>query len=140
MKYAFVNGNKTEAIKGMRGTCPCCNSEVIAKCGEVNINHWAHLGARNCDIWWENETEWHRQWKNNFPIHWQEVVQFDLKGEKHIADIKTDKNWVLELQHSYLKPDERRSRIAFYPNLVWVIDGLRRKTDLTQFKKVLEES
>ena len=140
MKYAIVGGNKTEAFKGGRGICPSCNSELIARCGDVKINHWAHKGTRNCDTWWENETEWHREWKNNFPKEWQEIVHFDEKGEKHIADVKTEKGWVLEFQHSYIKPDERNSRNAFYSKLVWVIDGLRRKTDRIQFQKVLEES
>ena len=140
MKYALVEGRKTEALKSLRGICPSCSSELVAKCGEVKINHWSHKGTQNCDIWWENETEWHRQWKSQFPIEWQEVVQFDAKGEKHIADVKTDKGWVLEFQHSYIKPDERRSRDTFYPKLVWVIDGLRRKTDRTQFQAILEDS
>ena len=127
MKFALVDGNKTEATRGIKGICPSCGSEVIAKCGEVKINHWAHKGTRICDIWWENETEWHRQWKNNFPNDWQEVVNFDVKGEKHIADVKTDEGWVLEFQHSYLKPEERNSRNEFYSKLVWVIDGLEEK-------------
>jgi len=140
MKYAIVEGKKTEAFKGGIGSCPSCKSEVIAKCGDVKINHWAHKGTRNCDVWWENETEWHRQWKNQFPDDWQEIVQFDSTGEKHIADVRTDDGWVLEFQHSYLKPDERIARNTFYPKLVWVIDGLRRKTDRTQFQKILDES
>ena len=140
MKYAIVEGKKREAYKGARGKCSICNSDLIAKCGHVKINHWAHKGKRNCDIWWENETEWHRKWKNQFPLEWQEIVQNDTTGEKHIADIKTDKGWVIEFQHSFIKPDERNSRNAFYSKLVWVIDGLRRKTDRTQFQKILEES
>ncbi|WP_236979690.1 competence protein CoiA [Membranihabitans maritimus] len=140
MKFALVKGIKAEASKGAKGTCPSCGSELIAKCGEVIVNHWAHKGIRNCDPWWENETEWHRKWKNNFPIEWQEIVQFSKTGEKHIADVKTEKGWVLEFQHSYLKPEERHSRNAFYSKIVWVIDGLRRKTDKIQFQKILEES
>ena len=140
MKYAIVGGNKTEAFKGGRGICPSCNSELIARCGDVKINHWAHKGTRNCDTWWENEKEWHRQWKNNFPVEWQEIVHFDKKDEKHIADVKTDKDWVLEFQHSYIKREEQNSRNAFYSKLVWVVDGLRRETDKIQFQKILEES
>ncbi|WP_075590855.1 competence protein CoiA [Labilibacter marinus] len=140
MKYAFIGENKTEAFKGGKGICPNCNSELIAKCGDVNINHWAHKGTRNCDIWWENETEWHRNWKNNFPKEWQEIIHHDNTGEKHIADVKTKKDWVLEFQHSFIKPEERNSRNRFYSKLVWVIDGLRRKTDKKQFQKVLQES
>jgi competence CoiA-like predicted nuclease len=133
MKFAIINGNKVEAYRGAKGICPSCGSELIAKCGEVKINHWAHKGNRNCDLWWENETEWHRQWKNQFPKEWQEIVHFDEKGEKHIADVKTKNGWVLEFQHSYIKPEERNYRNAFYSKLVWIIDGLRRKTDRIQF-------
>lgn len=140
MKYAIVSGEKTEAFKGGKGICPSCGSELIAKCGDVKINHWSHKGNRNCDAWWENETEWHRQWKNQFPKEWQEVVHFDEKGEKHIADVKTKTNWIIEFQHSYLKSEERNSRNAFYSKLVWVVNGLRRETDKIQFQKVLKES
>jgi competence protein CoiA len=140
MKFALVNGNKVEATKGDKGLCPSCGSELIAKCGEVKINHWAHKGSRNCDPWWENETDWHRSWKDKFPIDWQEVVHFDESGEKHIADVKTQSGYVLEFQHSYLNPEERRSRNAFYPKLVWVVDGTRRKTDKKQFQNILNES
>jgi hypothetical protein len=140
MKFALINGEKTVASKGAKGFCPCCDSQLIARCGEDRVNHWAHKGKRNCDPWSEKETEWHREWKDKFPNDWQEIIHFDDNGEKHIADVKTDKGWVLEFQHSYLKPDERRARNAFYPNLVWVVDGLRRKRDEQQFQKALEES
>lgn len=140
MKFALINGNKVEATKGAKGLCSSCGSELIAKCGEVKVNHWAHKGNRNCDPWWENETDWHRSWKDKFPIDWQEVVQFDESGEKHIADVKTQSGYVLEFQHSYLNPEERRSRNAFYLKLVWVVDGTRRKTDKPQFQKAIEES
>ncbi len=137
MKYALINDKKTEATKGAKGLCPMCDSELIAKCGEVKINHWAHKSSRNCDPWWENETDWHRSWKGQFPVDWQEVVQRDKRsGEKHIADVKTPGGWVLEFQHSYLNPEERRARNAFYSKLVWVVDGLRRKTDLLQFQRL----
>lgn len=140
MKFALIDGKRIEASKGAKGLCPSCGSELVAKCGEIKVNHWAHKGSRICDPWWENETDWHRSWKGQFPIDWQEVIQFAENGEKHIADVKTENGWVLEFQHSYLNPEERRARNAFYPKLVWVVDGLRRKRDKLQFQKVLEES
>ena len=140
MKFALINGENTEAIKGTKGFCPCCGLELVAKCGEVKVNHWAHKGNRNCDPWWENETDWHRLWKGNFPVDWQEVIHSDDSGEKHIADVKTQTGYVLEFQHSYLNPEERRSRNAFYPKLVWVVNGIRRKTDKPQFQKAIAES
>jgi len=133
MKYAIVDGIKTEAAKGITGICANCGSMLIAKCGELRINHWAHKGERNCDPWWENETEWHRSWKGLFPTAWQEVLHFAKDGEKHIADVKTSNDWVLEFQHSYINPVERRSRTNFYGKIVWIVDGTRRKTDMKQF-------
>lgn len=68
----------------------------------------------------------------------QELVHHAEDGERHIADVKTDGGWAIEFQHSYIKPEERRSRDAFYEKLVWVVDGLRRKTDQPQLEKAWE--
>lgn len=141
MKYALVNNARMEAYPGASGgTCPVCGCRVIAKCGDSKISHWAHYGVRTCDPWWENETEWHRNWKNFFPRDWQEFIQHDDSGEKHIADVKTCNGWVIEFQHSYLDPEERRVRGSFYKNLVWVVDGTRRTLDSKQFFRAIEES
>jgi len=66
-------------------------------------------------------------------------VQIADDGEKHIADVKTDQGWVIEFQHSCIKPEERRSREAFYGNMVWVVDGLRRTNDLKQFMEAVRD-
>lgn len=139
MKFALHNNEKIEATKGVKGICPSCGSELIAKCGEIKVHHWAHKGNRNCDSWWETETEWHRSWKNKFPVEWQEVIHHADNGEKHIADVETPTGWVLEFQHSYLKPEERRSRDAFYSKLIWVVDGAMRKTDIPKFNEARKE-
>jgi competence protein CoiA len=139
MKFALINGQRQEAQPNLSGQCLACNQAMIAKCGEVKIWHWAHKGRRTCDPWWENETEWHRAWKGQFPESWQEVVHKADNGEKHIADVKTDQGWVIEFQHSYIKPEERRSRDTFYQKLVWVVDGTRRKRDGEQFLNALNE-
>lgn len=141
MKYALIDGEKFEATKGAKGFCPSCGSELVARCGETNVNHWAHKGNRNCDPWWETETDWHRSWKNNFPKEWQEIIHTDEEsGEKHIADVKTASDWVLEFQHSHIDPEECISRNSFYPKLVWVIDGVRRQRDKPNFHRILEEN
>jgi hypothetical protein len=132
MKLALVNGQRQEAHPELSGKCPACDQPMVAKCGKVRMWHWAHQGGRSCDLWWENETQWHRAWKGQFPDEWQEIVQQAKTGEKHIADVKTDRGWVIEFQHSYLPPEERRSRDAFYPKLIWVVDGTRRKRDRAQ--------
>ncbi|WP_299187579.1 competence protein CoiA family protein [uncultured Aquimarina sp.] len=136
MKFALVDNIKTEAIKGAKGTCPSCGSELIPKCGPFKINHWAHKGRRKCDQWWENETQWHRSWKNNYPIEWQEISLPDkISGERHIADVRTDDGFVIEFQHSFINPEERTAREKFYKKMVWVVDGTRLKRDYSRFTK-----
>jgi competence protein CoiA len=137
MKFSLVNGQRQEAQPNLSGKCPACDQAMVAKCGEFKVWHWAHKGRRACDVWWENETEWHRAWKGRFPETWQEVVHQADNGEKHIADVNTDQGWVIEFQHSHIRPEERRSRDAFYPKLVWVVNGARRKRDSVQFLNAL---
>lgn len=139
MKFALVNGQRQEAQPNLSGECPFCGSPMVAKCGEVRVWHWAHKGRLLCDPWWENETEWHRAWKDHFPADWQEIVHATGDGERHIADVKTADGWVIEFQHSYLKPEERRSREDFYSKLIWVVDGMRRKRDRAQLIKAWKE-
>jgi competence protein CoiA len=136
MKFAIVNNIKTEAEKGVKGYCPICSAELTARCGIQKVHHWAHKIIRNCDPWWENETEWHRTWKGKFSTTWQEVICMDsLTGEKHIADIKTEHGLVIEFQHSHIDPIERNSRERFYKNMLWVINGTRLKRDYPRFLK-----
>ena len=90
-----------------------------------------------CDPWWENEKPWHREWKEQFPKEWQEVIHTDENGERHIADVKTDHGYVIEFQHSPIKLEERQSREAFYKKMVWVIDGTRRSRDKNKFIDLL---
>lgn len=139
MKYAMVNDAKSEAKKGLQGSCPNCGNPVISKCGEKKIHHWSHKGKLECDPWRENETEWHRAWKGHFPVECQEVVHRDeITGEKHIADVKTSVGIVLEFQHSPIKTEERRSRNDFYKNIVWVVDGKRLQRDEAKFTEAYD--
>ena len=138
MRFALSNNLRIEATKGAKGICPCCATELVARCGEIKVHHWAHKKKCN-DHWWENETEWHRDWKNKFPKDWQEIIHKDTVGEKHIADVKTLEDWVVEFQHSPISKEERSSRDNFYKKIIWVVDGTRRKTDIRQFKQILNE-
>lgn len=141
MRFAIVNGEKREAQKGLSGICLGCEQQVIPKCGPIKIHHWAHASHCECDHWWENETEWHRSWKNHFPIECQEVRHRAENGEWHIADVKTKFGSTLEFQHSSLKREERLARNEFYgSNLIWVVDGLRRDKDKSQFDLILKNS
>jgi competence protein CoiA len=132
MKFAVVEGERREARPGLSGKCDC-GAAMIAKCGKYRVSHWAHWGTRTCDPWWEPETEWHRAWKDHFPKDWQEITQRSDDGEKHKADVKTDRGIVLEFQHSHLRQKERESREKFYQEMAWVVDGLRRVRDRSRF-------
>ncbi|NTG29977.1 CoiA-like domain protein [Agrobacterium rhizogenes] len=131
MQYALMNGRRQEATPGGRGVCPTCQAQMTAKCGPRIVHHWAHAGKRNCDPWWENETEWHRQWKNLFPEECREISHIAVDGEIHRADIRTSTGIYIEVQHSAMTDAERQAREDFYQNLVWVIDGraFRRNFD-----------
>jgi competence CoiA-like predicted nuclease len=138
MKYAIINAQRAEATKGARGICPACGSEMIAKIYKKKVDHWAHKSKQNCDIWWENETEWHREWKNCFDAEWQEVVHKDeITGEIHIADVTTPHGWTIEVQHSPMSDEERKARNSFYKKITWVIDGTTRTTDIDQLNRLL---
>jgi competence protein CoiA len=87
---------------------------MVAKCGRVKVWHWAHKGRLECDPWYE-ETEWHRSWKDRFPLVWQEQIAYDPdSGEKHIADVSTPNGLIIEFQHSVISPQEIAARETFY--------------------------
>ena len=106
-----------------QGKCPDCGSAMVSKCGPRVIHHWAHASRKNCDPWWENETDWHREWKSHFPEDCREVSHTAPDGEVHRADIKTPTGIVIEVQHSTMSDEERESRESFYGNLIWILDG-----------------
>lgn len=136
MRYALHNEKLIEASLGIAGNCPGCGAVVIPKCGEIRIHHWSHQKTKMCDDWWEPETEWHREWKDQFPTSWQENFLVDeITGEKHIADVITDYGFVLEFQHSHITLEERKSREDFYKNMVWIVDGGRLKRNHARFRK-----
>ena len=130
MQYASVNNLRTEPAKNLKGFCPSCAKEVIPKCGVIKIHHWAHKGVKDCDSWWEPETEWHRDWKNKFPPEFREVIFTDPKsGEIHRADVHTNKGVTIEFQNSPISTEELKSREAFYPMLIWIVNA--KKFDIT---------
>ena len=141
MKFALVDGHRREAAPGLSGMCPDCGRPMIAKCGKIRVWHWAYKGTPSgppCDSWREPETEWHRSWKEHFPEEWQEVSLKSEQGEKHRADVKTNRGWVIEFQHSYIKPEERRLREAFYSKLIWVVHGWTTR-DRDQFARAWQD-
>ena len=125
MQYAMLGNQKREAAPGLFGECPGCQNRVLAKCGTQRVWHWAHLGKITCNFEREPEKEWHRNWKNDFPVEWREVIRLAQTGERHRADVMTELGLVIEFQHSPLHPNERIARESFHSNMVWVVDGTR---------------
>ena len=118
MQYArTTDNNRVEATPNVTAFCECCNSEVIPKCGTINIWHFAHKADADCDPWYEPESKWHRDWKANFSPECREVVI-----GKHRADIKT-KGLVIELQNSPISAEEIKEREQFYGNMIWIINA-----------------
>jgi competence protein CoiA len=131
MKFSLVNGKKTAPFSKGEGICAVCGNATQAKCGHTKIWHWAHCSKQMCDNWWENETAWHRAWKNCWPIRFQEVIHFDsTTGEKHIADVKNGNDFVIEFQNSPIDCTELVSRELFYKNLVWVVNAEKFKSNI----------
>lgn len=138
MRYAYIGNQRVEPQKGLRGICACCGGELISKCGQFKIHHWAHKDLKSCDPWWENESEWHRQWKSYFPSEKQEFVLInETTKEKHIADVYSEKGVVLEFQSYSIDPEEVRARENFYQRLVWVVNGMKNEFDKFYFAQSL---
>lgn len=140
MKYAILNNERIEALKGVKDAiCPICGETLVPKCGQIKMHHWAHTTKQKCDLWWESETEWHRQWKDNFSKEYQEIIMHDdiTKG-KHVADVRTKTGIVLEFQHSPMSIEEQYSREQFYKNMIWVVDARKYYEKFKQNINLLE--
>ena len=111
-------GEKVEAIPNTIGFCPSCNERLSAKCGNLKVWHWSHIGRRDCDDWYEPETEWHLDWKRLFGKENCEVVI-----PPHRADIFGNFNVVIELQRSNISIEEIKKREAFYKKMIWIVDA-----------------
>jgi competence protein CoiA len=123
VQYALVDGERIRAEPELTGNCPLCGERMVAKCGTKLLWHWAHKGRQHCDPWWENETDWHRAWKQCFAKSWREQVHVDATGERHIADVKTPAGTVLEFQNSAMPSLELAAREGFYGNMLWIVNG-----------------
>jgi competence protein CoiA len=125
MQFALVDGIRSSPRRGTRGACEACGSPTISKCGGKIVHHWAHASRQSCDPWWENETPWHREWKERFPPECRERCLTAANGEIHRADVITASGIVIEIQNSPMPDAERRSREAFYGNMIWILNGAK---------------
>ncbi|MCF6131111.1 competence protein CoiA family protein [Flavobacterium wongokense] len=117
-----IHGKRITPYSDEQGYCPLCRSEVINILGEINIAHFRHRALKDCDSWSEGETEWHYNWKQKFPLSWQENT-IDKFGEIHRADIQTPNGLVLELQNSSISTTTIKIREQFYGNMIWLVNA-----------------
>ena len=124
------NGKRIRAYPNGKATCPNCKSIVIAKCGDLNVWHWAHDNLRNCDSWnYEPITKWHLDWQDYFPEEQREVFLI-RNNEAHRADILTSSQVVIEIQNSNISTSEIEERERFYKKMIWVVNSQEFKHNL----------
>lgn len=134
MRYASVDGVRLSAseTQATRALCLGCDSEVVAKRGQLVSHHWAHKSSQDCDSWYDprNMTDWHRDWQDRFPADSREIT---MGGQReHRADVYLiNRNLTVEFQHSALAASVILERSEFYTRdsgiLVWVFDASTRK-------------
>jgi competence protein CoiA len=117
-------GQRIEPQPRATALCPICKSAVRSKCGPIVSWHWAHISGPDCDEWAEPDTAWHRRWQALAPMDRREVVM-----GKHRADIVTTDGTVIELQHSYLPPDQIAAREQHYGRMLWLFDATEAVKD-----------
>jgi hypothetical protein len=92
-------------------------------CGAESITALLHTSR-----FYPGETIWHSDWKKEFPVGYREKTFFNQTlREHHRADVFTPCGTTIEFQNSPISLAELESREAFYPNLVWVLNGKKFK-------------
>ena len=66
MIWAIKDNVRIRAEPNITANCDVCGKEVISKCGNIKVWHFAHKVSADCDSWSEEETQWHKDWKNEF--------------------------------------------------------------------------
>lgn len=78
--------------------------------------------------YFSGETAWHSDWKKAFPESYREKTFLNRSvGYYHRADVFTPCGTAIEFQNSPICLEELHSREAFYPNLIWVVNGAKFK-------------
>ncbi len=127
MLFAILDNSKVEPIPNTTAKCPLCGKNVLSKCGDIMVWHWAHLKGKSCDSWYEPETHWHRNWKLTFGKENCEI-KIAKDSSWHIADVYTKEKVVLELQNSPIQKKTIEQREVFYGDkMIWLINGIKFK-------------
>jgi competence CoiA-like predicted nuclease len=128
---ASESGEKIFPVKQGRAFCPFCRSIAIAKCGEIYAHHWAHETNKECDEWYESESDWHLNWKSMFSKEYVEVT-IQKNRQRHRADIVGHNGTVIELQHSPISITVISERELFYENMIWLFDMAHKRQAFTR--------
>lgn len=130
MLYAVNRyGQRVRAEPDMKEAyCPACGAPCVPKCGLIKVWHWAHVSGKECDPWFEGETDWHLRWKDLVKPEFCEVPI-----GSHRADIKVGE-LVIELQHSSISPQEIQEREKFYRHMIWLFDASEIKENFQVYK------
>ena len=59
--------------KSQKYICPCCQTELVLKSGDIKQAHFAHKSLIDCDSFTNDMSVWHRQWQEQFPVENREV-------------------------------------------------------------------
>ena len=120
MQYANVNGERREASPNAKGECPLCGSEVISKCGNIKIHHWAHVSGSECELGKEPESKEHRVFKEQFPEWCREVVHGSRRADVLVG------RFVVEYQKSNISFEDMLERTEDWNTLgykvFWILD------------------
>ena len=126
MQFAVAKDRTTlvACAPGAKAFCRTCEAAVQAKCGRINIWHWAHINGPDCDSWSEPTSEWHLRWQDYLLGLGADIeVPIQKEGKLHRADAVLGDGTVVELQHSALSVDEIEQRENFYQQMIWVFDA-----------------
>lgn len=135
MKYALLHDEYVTATPHQKGAvCPLCLSEVVARCGEINVHHWAHKKGAHCDVWCEPDSEWRHKWLDSFSGCRIEQ-KLEIGKEKHFIDVQTEFGTNILLRRGRIKEAELAKMEDFFPSLVWIVDLGSAKRAVNQFGK-----
>lgn len=111
--------DRRKAAPGLRGSCSDCGETLVARCGEINIWHWAHEAGASMCVGSGQESAWHAAWKL-----WAANTigaATEVPDGRHRADIVTLDGRVIELQSGYLDARAIAAREEQYGDrLTWI--------------------